>query len=88
MSKPIVVVGSYNVGLFIKGDRLPSKGETVIGDTFYEGAGGKGSNQALCTAKMGGNVHYIGCVGGDKYRQGRLRLVRPSGHQPAVHLRR
>ncbi len=67
MSKPIVVVGSYNVGLFIKGQRLPVKGETVIGDSFYEGAGGKGSNQALCTAKMGGNVHFIGCVGGDRY---------------------
>ncbi len=67
MSKPIVVVGSYNVGLFIKGPRLPEKGETVIGDTFYEGAGGKGSNQALCTAKMGGHVHFIGCIGGDSY---------------------
>ena len=66
MAKPIVVVGSYNVGLFIKGQRLPVKGETVIGETFYEGAGGKGSNQALCTAKMGGNVHFIGCVGNDK----------------------
>ena len=32
MGKPIVVVGSYNVGLFIKGQRLPQKGETVIGD--------------------------------------------------------
>lgn len=67
MTKPIVVVGSYNVGLFIKGRRLPVKGETVIGDSFYEGAGGKGSNQALCTAKMGGNVHFIGCVGGDQF---------------------
>ena len=69
MSKPIVVVGSYNVGLFIKGERLPSKGETVIGDAFYEGAGGKGSNQALCTAKMGGKVHFIGCVGADRFGQ-------------------
>ena len=67
MSKPIVIVGSYNVGLFIKGRRLPVKGETVIGETFYEGAGGKGSNQALCTAKMGGNVHFVGCIGGDKF---------------------
>ena len=66
--KPIVV-GSYNVGLFIKGDRLPERGETVIGDTFYEGAGGKGSNQALCAAKMGGQVHFVGCVGNDKYGQ-------------------
>ena len=44
--KPIVVVGSYNVGLFLKGQRLPQQGETVVAE-FYEGAGGKGSNQAV-----------------------------------------
>jgi ribokinase len=79
MGKPIVVVGSYNVGLFIKGPRLPSKGETVIGDTFYEGAGGKGSNQALCGAKLGGQVHFVGCVGGDGYGQNALKLYDEMG---------
>ena len=63
MSKPIVVVGSYNVGLFIKGERLPAKGETVVGDEFYEGPGGKGSNQALAAAKLGGRVHFVACLG-------------------------
>jgi ribokinase len=79
MGKPIVVVGSYNVGLFIKGQRLPQKGETVIGDTFYEGAGGKGSNQALCTARMGGQVYFVGCVGNDSYGQFALRLYDQMG---------
>ena len=79
MRKPIIVVGSYNVGLFIKGSRLPSKGETVIGDTFYEGAGGKGSNQALCAAKMGGDVRYIGCVGDDKYGHDAHKLYEEAG---------
>ncbi len=79
MRKPIVVVGSYNVGLFIKGDRLPAKGETVVGDEFYEGAGGKGSNQALCVAKMGGDVRFIGCVGGDKYGNDAKRLYEELG---------
>lgn len=79
MAKPIVVVGSYNVGLFIKGQRLPVKGETVIGETFYEGAGGKGSNQALCTAKMGGNVHFIGCVGNDKFGQDACKIYDEMG---------
>lgn len=67
MSKPIVVVGSYNVGLFIQGDRLPGKGETVLGHSFCEGPGGKGSNQALSAARLGGHVHLIGCVGADRY---------------------
>ena len=79
MSRPIVVVGSYNAGLFIKGQHLPNKGETVIGDTFYEGAGGKGSNQALCAAKMGGRVHFVGCVGDDKYGQDAQRIYAEMG---------
>ena len=79
MTKPIVVVGSYNVGLFIKGDRLPEKGETVIGDTFYEGAGGKGSNQAQCTGRLGGDVYFVGCVGNDKYGQDALQLYDETG---------
>jgi len=79
MGKPIVVVGSYNVGLFIKGDRLPEKGETVIGHTFYEGAGGKGSNQALSTAKMGGRVYFVGCVGNDQYGRDAQRLYEQLG---------
>lgn len=79
MSKPIVVVGSYNVGLFIKGDRLPVMGETLIGHTFYEGAGGKGSNQALCTGKLGGDVRYIGCIGNDKYGQDALKIYQEMG---------
>ena len=72
MGKPIVVVGSYNVGLFIKGERLPAKGETVTGEEFYEGPGGKGSNQALAAAKLGGRVHFVACLGDDQYgRQAR-----------------
>ena len=79
MAKPIVVVGSYNVGLFIKGDRLPVMGETLIGHTFYEGAGGKGSNQALCTGKLGGDVRYVGCIGNDKYGQDALNVYEEMG---------
>ena len=72
MSKPIVVAGSYNVGLFLKGERLPTKGETVTGEEFYEGPGGKGSNQALAAAKLGGRVHFVACLGDDQYgRQAR-----------------
>jgi ribokinase len=67
MKKPIVVVGSYNAGLFIKGERLPAKGETVVGEQFYEGHGGKGSNQAIAAAKLGGDVRFIACLGDDRY---------------------
>lgn len=72
MPKSIVVAGSYNVGLFLKGCRLPAKGETVTGEQFYEGPGGKGSNQALAAAKLGGHVRFVACLGDDAYgRQAR-----------------
>lgn len=65
MSKKIVVVGSSNVDLIIKGDKLPKPGETVLGGTFYKAAGGKGANQAVAAARAGGDVSFISCVGNE-----------------------
>ncbi len=78
MSKPIVVVGSYNVGLFLKGQRLPQQGETVVAE-FYEGPGGKGSNQAIAAAKLGGRVRFVGCLGNDQYGRDARRLYTELG---------
>jgi len=74
--KSICIIGSYNVGLFIKGKHLPAKGETIIGDTFYEGAGGKGSNQAICAARLGSEVSFICRIGCDKYGVDALKMYR------------
>ena len=65
--KRITVIGSYNVGLFLTGRKIPQIGETVIGDHFLEGGGGKGSNQIITASKMGALTTFIGCVGDDKY---------------------
>jgi len=65
MSKKIVVVGSTNVDLIIKSEKLPRPGETVLGGTFYKAAGGKGANQAVAAARAGGNVYFISCVGNE-----------------------
>jgi len=74
--KTITIVGSYNVGLFLKGDRLPSVGETVIGDKFHEGGGGKGSNQAVAASLLGGNTRFIGRIGNDKYGDDALAMYK------------
>lgn len=66
-SEKITIIGSYNVGLFLKGKVLPKKGETVIGHTFHEGGGGKGSNQAITASCLGADVTFIGRIGRDKY---------------------
>ena len=52
----IIVVGSANTDMVVKTIKLPKPGETVIGGTFFMNAGGKGANQAVAAARLGGNV--------------------------------
>ncbi|MBW9140715.1 MAG: bifunctional hydroxymethylpyrimidine kinase/phosphomethylpyrimidine kinase [Candidatus Aramenus sp.] len=61
------VVGSYNVDFFIRLKRLPQPGETVFCDEILIKHGGKGSNQAVSAARLGGEVSFIGAVGNDEY---------------------
>ena len=63
--KKIVVFGSLNMDLSIECDHCPEIGETAIGSCFIANAGGKGANQAVACAKLGGNVSMIGSVGAD-----------------------
>ena len=74
--KSITIIGSYNVGLFLKGDRLPAFGETIIADEFIEGGGGKGSNQAVAAAILGAETHLIAKLGKDKYGDDALAKAR------------
>ena len=65
-SKPkIVVVGSSNTDMIIKGDRIPAPGETVVGGAFSTAPGGKGANQAVAAARAGGDVVFVARVGDD-----------------------
>lgn len=75
----ITIVGSYNVGLFLKGQRLPKFGETIIGDKFHEGGGGKGSNQAITASVLGGKVNFVGRIGSDKYGQDAVAMYKRLG---------
>lgn len=63
----IAVVGSYNVGFTMEVPRFPVPGETVIGDNFEEGGGGKGSNQAIAAARLTAQARFVGQVGEDKF---------------------
>jgi ribokinase len=63
----VVVVGSVNVDLVIRGRRLPSPGETVAGGTFERHHGGKGGNQAVAAARLGRPVIFVGAVGPDEF---------------------
>src|SRR5581483_11350579 len=77
MNNPhITVVGSYATGLTMKVDRLPSKGETLLGTGYRVDYGGKGSNQAIGSARLGAKVTFVAKVGKDSFGDGALRLYR------------
>lgn len=78
-SKIITIIGSYNVGLFLKGNKMPLIGETIIADQFHEGGGGKGSNQAVAAAKFKADVNFIGCLGADKYGINAIEMYKKMG---------
>jgi len=67
MSKPIItVVGSFAVGMTLRTSHMPVFGETLLGSDFDMGPGGKGSNQAVGTARLGANSYFAGIIGQDK----------------------
>ena len=67
MQANVVVVGSLNMDLVTRAERLPRPGETVFGQAFGTVHGGKGANQAVAAARLGASVAMVGCVGTDAY---------------------
>jgi len=63
----ILVVGSSNTDLVMKTLRFPQPGETLVGGAFFLFQGGKGANQAVAAARMGGEVVFISKVGKDLF---------------------
>ncbi len=61
----ITVVGSANLDLVAAAPRIPAPGETVLGTSYHEFAGGKGLNQTIAAARQGAHVHMVGAVGTD-----------------------
>lgn len=62
-----VVIGSANTDMAVKSERIPVPGETVLGGRFIMNPGGKGANQAVAAARMGGKVSFIAKVGNDLF---------------------
>lgn len=77
--KRIVVVGASNMDLISYVPRLPVVGETLHGDDFQMGYGGKGANQAVMAAKLGADVTFIGKVGDDIFGRGMIENLEKSG---------
>jgi ribokinase len=75
----IAVVGSYATGLTMKVERLPSKGETLLGTGYRVDYGGKGSNQAVGCARLGARVSFVAKIGKDAFGDMALGLYRDEG---------
>lgn len=65
--KNILVVGSMNMDLVVNTDEIPKVGETILGNSLSQIPGGKGANQAVAMAKLGGDVTFLGKVGDDSF---------------------
>jgi ribokinase len=80
MTRPIItVVGSFAVGMTLRTVRMPVFGETLIGSDFDMGPGGKGSNQAVATARLGAESYFAGIIGEDKLGEIATDLYRAEG---------
>jgi ribokinase len=75
----IVVIGSTNTDMVIKTTRLPSPGETVLSGDFFMNPGGKGANQAVAAARLGGSVTFVTKTGKDLFASQAKQLLEKEG---------
>jgi ribokinase len=75
----IWVVGSTMVDMITYADRLPARGETLVGRSFSLGFGGKGANQAVMARRLGAQVAMVNCLGADVFGDMTLENFRREG---------
>ncbi len=87
MKKKIFVVGSINTDIVIQTPYMPEQGETITGSGFFVAQGGKGANQAVAAARLGGDVVMCACVGNDDFAAASLAALEKDGIN-TTHIRR
>ena len=84
MGQDIVVLGVFVADTSYRADRAPRMGETIMGNSFALGPGGKGSNQAVAAARVGGKVHFITRLGRDPFADMALATWDRAGVIPEI----
>jgi ribokinase len=77
--KKIIVVGSTNMDMVVKTTHIPVPGETVLGGSFFMNPGGKGANQAVAVARLGGDVIFVSKMGNDVFGKQSFQLLEEEG---------
>lgn len=75
----VTVVGSYIVAAVMDTDRIPIEGETLIGRNYHVTHGGKGSNMAVCAARLGAESRFMGKIGKDNFGEQFVDLLKDEG---------
>lgn len=80
----VVILGVFVADTAYRAERQPKMGETILGQGFKLGPGGKGSNQAVAAARAGAETHMITRLGRDTFAQMALETWKSAGVTPAV----
>ncbi len=78
-NRKIVVIGSSNMDMVVKTQHIPAPGETVLSGSFFMNPGGKGANQAVAVARLGGEAVFISKIGNDVFGKQFSQLFREEG---------
>ena len=84
MTGKIVILGVFVADTTYRADRAPRMGETILGNSFALGPGGKGSNQAVAAAMAGGDVHFLSKLGRDPFADMALAIWERAGVTPEI----
>ena len=78
-TKMIVVIGSSNTDMVMRVREFPRPGETILGESYMQNQGGKGANQAVACARLGGNTSFVGKLGQDALATATIAHLRQEG---------
>lgn len=75
MKQKIVIIGSSNTDMVMRVKEFPKPGETILGEDFLQNLGGKGANQAVACARLGGDTAFVGKLGKDALGDNTLKVL-------------
>lgn len=84
MTASIVILGVFVADACFRADRQPKMGETLLGNSFALGPGGKGSNQAVAAARAGGDARFLTRLGRDTFAEMALKTWADAGVTPVI----